>query len=606
MGPGIGYTKNVADERDEIRRRANLVDLVGQRVSLKKAGKDWKGLCPFHEDRNPSFVVNPEFGRYRCWACGATGDVFDWVMKTQNVDFAEAMQILAKETGVELRRGKGEKRDPAERERQEGAMEFALRYFREELGKSPVAREYVQKRGLPNDVMKRWEIGYAPNLGEALAVQLGKSGYNLNECMGLYLVHKDSQGGFYDRFRGRLMFPIRDERGLLVAFGGRIIGDGQPKYINSSDTPLYHKSRVLYGMHLAKEVMAKSRRAVLCEGYMDVIACHRAGVTSAVASLGTALAEDQVRLLKRWCDEVVILYDADTAGKKATERACELLEAEGLRVKVAQVGEGKDPDDLLEAGGPEAVQRIVDQAVSPMEFRLGVLRERLSPADDAYWPEVVAILATAPSALEMERYLLPIAREYPGIRDPIVARRALEEMVRDYKADQKRRAKKAALDKAATVTESSSEEGGHVSGRSGIKRVPKLTGPETAVFRALLEPGLRDEAWAICLDPELFATTVGQKMARYLTEALVEVPTDPPSVWLGQIENEATRTALADLLMDQFHPVTERVLQDAQATLMKEREIREVRVAGTETNGQQDLENLHKRLKKLKNGEIVP
>ena len=580
----------MADEIDEIRQRADIVELVGQRVSLKKAGKHWTGLCPFHDDKKPSFTVSPEYGRYRCWSCGATGDVFNWVMETQRVDFAEALKILAKETGVELRQGRGERRDPDERERQESAMSFAQKFFREEYKNSPVARSYVEKRGLPQEVFDRWEMGYAPSVGEALAVQLAKNQFSLLECKGLFLVDQDGGGGFYDRFRGRLMFPIRDERGRLVAFGGRIIGDGHPKYINSSDTPLYRKSKVLYGMHLAKEVIAKTRKAVLCEGYMDVIACHRAGVENAVASLGTALADDHVKLLKRWCDEVVVLYDADTAGQKAADRACELLEEGGLRARVALLGDGKDPDDLLEEGGPEAVQRISDHPVTPMEFRLGLLKSRMGPEDDAYWEEVVQILAGATSALELQKHLLPIAKDYPGTRDPVVARRALESMVEEAKKGKKSVTAKRAKDEESV--------GAAEEGVGGGKRMPKLTGPEIAVFRAMVEPGLREKAWGAIQNPDLFSTTVGMKMAGFLVESFDTAPVGSPVLWIGKIQNEATKGAMSDLLMDEFHPVTAQVLDEALKSLEGKREHREVRAMMSEEKDSDRLQQLHEKLRR--------
>ena len=579
----------MADERDEIRLRADIVELVGHRVSLKKAGKNWSGLCPFHDDKKPSFTVSPQSGRYKCWSCGATGDVFDWVMNTQNVEFREALEILAKETGVELSRGPGEKRDANERERQEAAMAFAQKFFRAEYKNSPQAREYTQNRGLPQEVLDEWEIGYAPSVGEALANQLSRNGHSLAECQQLFLVDQDPSGGFYDRFRGRLMFPIRDERGRLVAFGGRIIGEGNPKYINSSDTPLYRKSKVLYGMNRAKEEIAKSRQAVLCEGYVDVIACHRAGVKNALASLGTTLAEDHVKLLKRWCDEVVILYDADAAGQKATDRACELLEEGGLRVRVALVAEGKDPDDLLETGGPEAVQRMVEHTVSPLEFRLGLLQSRLGPESDEYWTEVVKVLATAANALELSKHILPIAQSYPGSRDPVAARRALEKMVED-----ERRSMKSGQQKVNSPVEESG-------GRQTAKRIPKMTGPEIAVIRALVEPGLRSRAWEICLQPDMFATTVGAKIAQYLTASFSSVPEGAPIVWIGKIENEATKVAMGDLLMDDFHPITEGILEEAIASLASKRETREVHVQSSGEMDDARLKELHERLKRLKN-----
>ncbi|RYG41951.1 DNA primase, partial [bacterium] len=328
----MSHHSEVDDPRDEIRRRVDIVDLVGREVPLKKRGKNWLGLCPFHADKNPSFNVSPETGRYKCFACGAGGDVFTWVMERRNVDFPEALQLLAREANVILPERTGPREPKVDHN---SAMETALAYFREQFERSPLAREYVAGRGMDEATIKTWEMGYAPNVGEALAMYLKRAGISLAVAKEAFLVDEDAGGGYFDKFRGRLMFPIRDERGQLVAFGGRLLTTGHPKYINSGDTPIYRKSRVLYGLNRAREPLGKSRRAVLCEGYLDVIACHRAGVETAVASLGTALAEDQAKLLKRWSDEVVILYDSDDAGRKAALRATDVLVAAGLRVRVA-------------------------------------------------------------------------------------------------------------------------------------------------------------------------------------------------------------------------------------------------------------------------------
>ncbi len=335
------------DDRDEIRRRIDLVDLVSQRVRLKRSGKNYTGLCPFHDDKSPSFYVNPALGRYTCFSCGEKGDVFTWTMKTQGLEFREALQLLADQAGVKLTSYSGPTQDKSEREGWLATMQSALIFYRNELGKSSTAKTYCDNRDIPQSVIDEWELGYAPSVREGLVSQLKRDGHQLVEAERLFLVQGDQQNGYTDKFFGRLMFPIRDDRGDLVGFGGRVLGDGTPKYINSSDTPLYRKSRVLYGFHKARDRMMKERHAVLVEGYLDVIACHRAGVKEAVASLGTSLAEDHAKLLKRFCDKVTILYDADKAGEKAAMRAVEILGEVGLQCRIALMPQGEDPDTLL-------------------------------------------------------------------------------------------------------------------------------------------------------------------------------------------------------------------------------------------------------------------
>lgn len=278
----------MTDEREEVRSRTDIVDLVSQRVVLKRVGKHYSGLCPFHDDKHPSFSVDAQSGRYRCWSCNESGDVFTWVMKTENLDFTEALKFLALRAGIALS-GQTKGLPKGERELLDQAMGQALSYFQEQLHTNSAAADYCQRRDLSPEVLAAWNIGFAPDSNQGLAVRLKRLGLPLSICRDLFLVEQDASGGYYDRFRNRLMFPIFDERSRLVAFGGRLLGAGQPKYINSSDTPLYRKGKVLYGLAAARETLIRTRQAVLVEGYLDVIACHRSGITAAVASLGTAL-----------------------------------------------------------------------------------------------------------------------------------------------------------------------------------------------------------------------------------------------------------------------------------------------------------------------------
>ncbi|MCO5298031.1 MAG: DNA primase, partial [Fimbriimonadaceae bacterium] len=427
----------MGDEREEIRRRLNLVDLVSQRVSLQgpKQGK-WKGLCPFHDDKNPSFEVNPSIGRYHCWACGEKGDIFSWVMKTRNVEFREALEILAREAGVELEAYKGPTR--SERLALEDAMEHAKRFFEAELKRSEAARKYCADRGLDESTLSAWEIGYAPDVGDALAGSLRKEKFELRRCKELFLVEEDASGGYYDKFRGRLMFPIRDEHGKLVAFGGRVLGDGHPKYINSSDTPLYRKSHVLYGMHRAKAAIAKEQQAVLVEGYLDVIACHRAGLETAVASLGTALATEQAKLLGRWCRQAVILYDADEAGKKAADRAADILQEAGLEVRIALMPPGEDPDTLLRTQGAAAVVAAAKGGLKPLAHRIGQLVARSDPHEEAFWSEAFSILAAWRSPLELDEMVVRLAPLYPHTKDPTINQKSIRTGVNEARRQRAR------------------------------------------------------------------------------------------------------------------------------------------------------------------------
>ena len=531
----------MSDERDEIRSRIDIVELVGSRVSLRRAGKTFKGLCPFHDDKTPSFTVDPTTGRYRCWSCGEHGDCFTWVMKTGNVEFPEALKELALKAGVELKT-RGASPPPGLRDAHRAIMAEALAFFQESLARSEPARSYVESRGLDKSTLDAWEIGFAPDSFEALTHRLRQKGHNMVEAKNLFLVDERDRGGLYDKFRGRLMFPIRDERGELVAFGGRLLGDGQPKYINSSDTPLYRKSRVLYGFDHARDTISKERRAVLVEGYLDVIACHRAGETTAVASLGTAMSEEQAKLLKRWTDEVTILYDADAAGQKAAERAVGLLREEGVRVRVALMPDGEDPDTLLRKAGPSAVRRAVEGGMSPLDFALSQLEAKHGPEEQPFWENAVQLLAVSPQGLDVERHLDRLSGMYPGLRDPIAARRRLESMISEKRADRTPRRRR-------PEQSESPEEPKPVAEPTQTFSEP-LNNIETTLFRALFVPEFQRTAWMFARMEPLFMTGAGVALSRAVASAFSnEPPGEIPAVWLARLPDREA-SMLADLAND--------------------------------------------------------
>jgi len=547
----------LADERDDIRSRISIVDLVSREVPLKQKGKNWWGLCPFHSDKTPSFSVTPDTGRYKCWSCSATGDIFDWVMKRQNVEFAEAIQILAKEAGVTLRRGGGLPENT--RNNYERAMDAALTFFRDQLPQNPVAMAYCARRGLDQATLDAWQIGYAPDHGDALPAYLRRNGVALSDAKAVFLTDEDSRGGYYGKFRGRLMFPIRNEKGALVAFGGRILGDGHPKYINSGDTPLYHKSRVLYGMHRARDQMAKERRAVLVEGYLDVIACHLAGVTTAVASLGTALAEDHARLLKRWCDEVTILYDSDKAGQNAAERAVRILEAEGLRVRIALLPDGQDPDTLLKSAGGEAVRAAVDAGLTRTDFRMQALEKRLPASDETFWPEAMQLLAEETNELIIVRQLDRLAGLYPATRDLQEAKLALRRMIG--------RARHAAQPAPGTQRE---RPRAAYAGPTVSATRKELKSAETVIFLAFLDDHLRRYGWIFAGYEELFDTGLARRISVAIKATYPQPPVGKPSEWLSKLEDEELQGILADLVHDfMAKNLSEEFLKDTVEMLQK-------------------------------------
>lgn len=561
----------MTDDLNELRARIRIVDLVGQSVSLKRAGKNWTGLCPFHDDKNPSFTVSDDIGRYRCWACGEKGDIFTWVMKTQHLDFPEAVKFLAQSIGYQLK-GKS-KQDTGARERYQKAMRVALEFFRNEFQRSELAKSYCENRGLPPEILDSWEIGFAPEVDGALGTVLKKEGITLAEAKEIFLVEQDPSGGYFDKFRGRLMFPIRDERGTLVAFGGRILGEGHPKYINSSDTPLFRKSRTLYGLHIAKDHL-KDKPIVLCEGYLDVIACHRAGIHTAVASLGTSLTEDHAKLISRWTSNVTILYDADEAGQKAASRASEILSKEGLNVKIAMMPPGEDPDTLLAKGGAAALEQVVESVLSPTAYAVEQLIHKMGAKSEGFWKQVMDILATSNNELEISGIMQRLSGLHPN-RDPAEAFKDMKRMLQQ----RRRPSRKVPREAAAQVS---------------MPKLGMLSG-EVVLFRAALSEEFRKEVWECFKTPDMFPSTRAYELAQELAETFPEPPSGAPAQWVDRLPTTASQELLADIDMREGAPLGSTFIKDTIKRLklnQKKRELQSVKE-------KRDLEELNRRLRNL-------
>lgn len=442
-------------------------------------------------------------------------------MKTQALEFREALKFCADLAGVVLSKFDGPRVDKSERENQLSIMHAALIFFRNELKRNSNSLAYLDNRGLTNEVQEEWELGYAPSLGEALAIHLRKEGKHLGTAEQLFLTQQDSSGGFHDKFRGRVMFPIRDEKGDLVGFGGRIIGDGNPKYINSGETPLYHKSRVLYGIHRAKDKMMKSRHAVLVEGYLDVIACHRAGVLEAVASCGTALAEGQIKLIKRFADKVTILYDGDSAGIKAAARAIELFQEAEFPCRIAILPKGDDPDTLLKTKGPEAVREVINKAETPFDFKIHMLENSLGAQSDEFWEQIPPLLAEATSELELEKHLLRLASKHPTINNPSAAVAALRREVRAAK-----KGKGTAKNRA-------------VSAKPNDTRMKAILPEEAVVFKAFVDERFREKVWPHVTNPSFFVNRVAVDLSKSIVLNFSDgAPKGPAINWISKLPEE--------------------------------------------------------------------
>lgn len=394
---------------DDLIARTDLVDLVSESVRLTKKGNSYWGCCPFHSEKTPSFHVVPDRQIYKCFGCGKGGGAINYVMELENLPYRDAVAVLAKRVGMEVPETRGS--SPDMQRRREKLLEMnkqAARLFHQWLHSPEGARglQYLQKRGLSRQTLTRFGLGFAPDSWDALINAMTKQGYDKRDLLDAGLAVSNKDGRIYDRFRNRVMFPIIDVRGNVIGFGGRVMDDSTPKYLNSPDTPVYNKSRNVFALNIAKT--SKAGRVILTEGYMDTIALHQAGFDSAVASLGTALTAEHAQLLARYFQQAVIAYDSDGAGVSAAQRAIPLLEKAGLKVRVLRMTGAKDPDEYIKAFGKDAFARLLDQSENQVDYRLDQIRKKFNLEDDvqrvAFLQEAAQLIASLQSPVEREIY----------------------------------------------------------------------------------------------------------------------------------------------------------------------------------------------------------
>lgn len=396
---------------EEIKYRSNIEDVISSYVSLKRAGSNMNGLCPFHSEKTPSFTVFTSTQNFYCFGCGAGGDVITFIMRMENLEYRDALEFLAKRAGIELPADGAAPQSGPTRARMIDMNRDAARFFHTQLysenGKKGL--EYLKvQRGLSDSVIKRFGLGYAPDSFGALTDYLKSKGYNDEEMITGFMCGKSQKTGRpYDYFRGRVMFPIIDVAGNVIAFGGRVLDDSLPKYLNSSDTPAFKKSRNLFALNYAKNNC--SEHLILCEGYMDVIALHAAGFSSAVATLGTAITPDQARIMAKYSKKVIISYDSDGAGQRAADKAIKLLSEAGCEVKVLKMNGAKDPDEYIKKFGAEKFKELLSGSRGRFDFKVdGILAKYdITLPDDKIkaTSELCAIASEAYSEAEREVYI---------------------------------------------------------------------------------------------------------------------------------------------------------------------------------------------------------
>ena len=422
-------------EKELVRSRTDIVALVSQYTQLRKTGSRYKACCPFHQEKTPSFHVDPEFGRWRCFgACSEGGDVFKFLQKAENLTFREALERLAERAGVTLIGNAVDreeaKRAQSERERLYAVNALALRFFRESFGRARLAQEYARKRGLTHQTMENFSVGYAPDDWSALAEYLQAQRAHLEDAekAGLVFASRRGDGSYTDRFRGRLIFPIIDTQERIVGFGGRLLvpAENAPKYLNSPETPIFSKSKLLYALNRARKAVEKADLILIVEGYTDAVACHQAGIENVVATLGTSLTDEHVHLIRRYTRNIVLSFDADDAGARAALRAAELFRvaagagtaSETGNLRILSLPPGEDPDSLLSKGEVAAFRKAIDSAVTVPEFRLKSLQVRYDTRTDegkmAFLREALPIVAGVPSAIERDMLIRHLAPYHPG------------------------------------------------------------------------------------------------------------------------------------------------------------------------------------------------
>ena len=413
---------------EEVRNSNDIVDIISQYVVLKRSGRNYFGLCPFHKEKSPSFSVSPDKQIFHCFGCGAGGNVFHFISKIENVNFVESMQLLADRAGITLPtldNSEDSKKQYLKSKVYE-INEIAAQFYHENLYKptSKPAQDYVKKRRLDNKTLKAFQIGYAGRYNE-LYQELIKRGYKEEEILASSMVLKNDDGKFVDRFRKRFMIPIRDVREKVIAFGGRVLDDSKPKYINSPENIVYSKGRNLFGLNVAKR--NPMDKIVIVEGYMDAISLYQRGITNVVASLGTALTEAQGRLLRRYANKIIISYDSDAAGQAATMRGLEILQNLGYDVRILQLDDPnvKDPDEYVLKNGSGRFNLCVDKAISLVEFKVKMLKKSMTTDTTSdkikFLNEVAKILARVDNNIEKEVYIERISKEYNVSKEAIYA-----------------------------------------------------------------------------------------------------------------------------------------------------------------------------------------
>jgi DNA primase len=596
------------DKIQEIRERLDIVEVIGGYLPLKRSGHNHQGLCPFHGEKTPSFNVNATRQIFHCFGCGVGGNVFSFVMRMEGLTFPETVRRLGERVGIEIAE---EAPSPAElQRRQERELfgrinEAACDYYHRVLLDAPegaVARRYLKGRGYDGEIARRFRLGYAGEGREQLKSHLAGLGFDPAQALRLGLLREERGGGSVDLFRRRLLFPIFDERGRVAAFGGRVLDDSLPKYLNSPESPLYHKGSTLYGLSLSREEMRRAGNALVVEGYFDLLALHRAGFTAAAAVCGTALTVEQVRLLKRYAGKVQLLFDQDSAGRKATFRAMEMLLPEEIPTTVVELPSGDDPDSFLREHGAEAFAERLAAARPVLDLFTEVTLERHGDSIEGRTravEEIVARLKLLPSEIGRSLYLKDLARR-TGLDEALLQRRS---------AAARPAARPAEGPRSQPAPQQTPATAQRPAARAGV-RPAVAAGAALQAQELLLQLMAGSSDYRQRVAAEGVATLFSDPLRRAVAEALLTVGDGSVEGIFNQLD-EAQGAVLSGILVrdEKLTEDAERIFADCrgagqreglkQRSLELQRELREAEAAG-DSEGQQrclrELMQLKKRL----------
>lgn len=573
----------------ELKQRNDMTDVASSYVNLRRRGRNMVGLCPFHGEKTPSFNIYPENGSFYCFGCGVGGDVITFIMKIENLDYIDAVKYLAQRCGLNMPEESYDDSLSELRKRIYEANREAARFYYGQLY-SPAGKEgldYFHSRMLSDKTIRRFGLGFADFNRYSLVNHLKSLGFKNNEIVAANLAYQNEKS-ISDRFNNRVMFPIIDIRGNVIAFGGRIMTDQKPKYLNTSDTPVFKKSANLFSLNNAKS--SGERTLILCEGYMDVIAVNQAGFPNAVATLGTALTEEQAILMKRYADEVIICYDADEAGQKATQRAIALLRNAGLLVRVISIPDGKDPDEFLRTRGEQghdAFKNVLETSGNDVDYRLNKLKMNynLDVPDSkvAYLTEAAKLLATLENEIEQDVYVSRLAKELSVSPD------AIKSQLKKYRKKQYSERIKKEFRNIQT----------DLNGRNDRVNTERYTKPRAAVAEEnlisylLKNPDKLDKVGSQ-LSEENFRTEFNRKLYTYFSER-IKNGIDPLSSVSGDFTPEETSKIyqIANLYSSRIS--TEKAMQEYINTILNESE----RLAAADV-ASASVETIEEKLRKLK------